>query len=89
MKIEIKKPSDKDLEDKRVTTWPIWEKAVSRFDWQYSDTEDCYLLEGEVVVETEDGGKVSFGKGDFVTFPKGLSCIWDIKAPVKKHYNFR
>jgi hypothetical protein len=29
------------------------------------------------------------GKGDFVTFPKGLSCIWDIKEPVKKHYNFR
>ena len=30
-----------------------------------------------------------FGKGDFVTFPKGLSCIWDIKAPVRKHYNFK
>ena len=60
MKIEIKKPSDKDLKDKGVTTWPIWEKEVSRFDWHYSDTEDCYLLEGEVVVETEGGEKVTF-----------------------------
>ena len=39
-------------------------------------------------VET-DQGNVTFGKGDFVTFPKGLSCVWDIKAPVNKHYNFR
>ena len=89
MKIEIKQPSDKDIENQGIKSWPIWEKEVSRFDWHYSDTEDCYLLEGEVVVETEDGEKVTFGKGDFVTFPKGLSCVWDIKAPVKKHYNFR
>ncbi|MFC1829134.1 cupin domain-containing protein [Thermodesulfobacteriota bacterium] len=89
MKIEIKQPSDRDIENQGIKSWPIWEKEVSRFDWHYSDTEDCYLLEGEVVVETEDGEKVNFGKGDFVTFPKGLSCVWDIKTPVKKHYNFR
>ncbi len=23
--------------------------------------------------------KIEFGKGDFVTFPRGLSCTWDIK----------
>jgi uncharacterized cupin superfamily protein len=46
-------------------------------------------LEGKVVVETEDGDKVEFRRGDFVSFPKGLSCIWDIKEAVKKHYNFR
>jgi hypothetical protein len=27
--------------------------------------------------------------GDFVRFPKGLSCIWDIEEPVKKHYDFK
>jgi len=31
---------------------------------------------------------VTFGKGDLVTFPRGLSCTWDIRNPVKKHYNF-
>jgi len=89
MKIEIKKPSEEELEGKEVSTWPIWEKGVSVFDWHYDNIEDCYLLEGKVVVETKDGEKVTFEKGDFVTFPKGLSCIWDIKSPVKKHYNFR
>ena len=89
MKINIKKPTDKDLEAKGVLSWPIWEKEISRFDWHYDSTEECFLLEGKVVVETEGGDQVVFEKGDFVTFPKGLSCIWDIKAPVKKHYNFK
>jgi uncharacterized cupin superfamily protein len=71
-----------------VFSWPIWEKEVSRFDWCYDDEERCYFLAGKVTVETKNG-KVSFGKGDFVTFPKGLKCVWDIKEPVRKHYNFR
>jgi len=89
MKIEIKKPSNEELESKGVASWPIWEKEISRFDWHYDSTEDCYLLKGKVIVETKNGETVTFGKGNFVTFPKGLSCIWDIKAPVKKHYKFR
>ena len=89
MKIEIKKPKKEDMEKEGIMSWPIWEKEVSRFDWFYDSIEECYLLEGEVVVETEDGQQVEFGKGDFVTFPQGLSCVWDIKEAVKKHYNFR
>ncbi len=89
MGIEIKKPDQDEMKKEGVFSWPIWEKEVSRFDWSYDSTEECYLLEGKVVVETADGNKVEFGKGDFVTFPKGLSCTWDIKVPVRKHYNFR
>ena len=69
MEIEIEKPTTEHIEEKGVSSWPIWEKEISRFDWHYDSTEECYLLEGEVVVETEDGEKVKFGKGDFVTFP--------------------
>ena len=89
MKIEIRKPKIEDMEKEGVMSWPIWEKEISRFDWHYDQAEDCYLLEGKVVVEADDGGKVEFGKGDFVTFPKGLSCIWEIKEPVKKHFNLK
>jgi uncharacterized cupin superfamily protein len=89
MKIQIQKPEKEDLETRGVLSWPIWEKEVSRFDWYYDSIEECYLLEGKVVVETEDGEKVEFGKGDFVTFPRGLSCTWDIREPVRKHYNLR
>ncbi len=89
MKIDIHKPAEGELEERKVFSWPIWEKEVSRFDWSYDSVEECYLLEGKVVVETEDGEISEFGQGDFVTFPNGLSCVWDIKEPVKKHYNFK
>ncbi len=89
MRINIDKVDKKEMEEKGILDWPIWEKEISRFDWHYDSIEECYLLEGEVVVETEDGEKVEFGEGDFVTFPEGLSCIWDIKKPVRKHYNFK
>ena len=89
MSIKIEQPTEETLTEKGIRTWPIWEKEISRFDWHYESVEECYLLDGEVVVETGDGEKITFGKGDFVTFPKNLSCVWDIKSPVKKHYNFK
>jgi len=87
--IKVEKPEKEDLQKQGVMTWPIWEKEVSRFDWHYDQTEECYLLEGKVVVETENGDRVEFGKGDFVTFSQGLSCKWNIQEPVRKHYNFK
>ena len=89
MKIKVEKLTDEQIEKRGIKSWSIWEKAISRFDWYYDDMEECLLLEGKVIVETADGEKVEFKKGDFVTFPKGLSCIWDIKEAVKKHYNFK
>ncbi len=79
-------PDRKKLEEMGVFGWPIWEKEPSRFDWYYDSKESCYLLEGKVKVETEDGNKVEFGAGDFVVFPEGLKCIWEISEKVKKHY---
>ena len=87
-KIKVEKPTEEQLKKSGVFGWPIWEKEASRFDWHYDDQETCYFLEGDVTIETKDGEKASFGKGNLVTFPKGLSCVWDIKSPVKKHYKF-
>ena len=89
MNIRVEKLNQEELDKRGVSRWPIWEKEISRFDWHYDSIEECYLLEGEVIVEAEDGEMVSFGKGDFIIFPRGLSCVWDIKKPVKKRYNFR
>jgi len=89
MEIKVQKLSQEQLKKIGVFAWPIWEKEVSAFPWSYDSIEECYFLEGKVTVESEDGKSVSFGKGDFVTFPKGLSCTWNVKEPVRKHYNFR
>jgi len=89
MEIKVQKLTQGELRKMGVFGWPIWEKETSHFPWVYNSIEECYFLEGEVSVETKDGKSVSFGQGDFVSFPKGLSCTWNIKKPVKKHYNFR
>lgn len=89
MEIRVQKLKEDQLKKMGVFGWPIWEKEASRFDWHYDDIEECYFLQGRVTVETKDGKRVEFGKGDFVSFPKGLSCTWEIKEPVKKHYNFK
>ena len=88
-KVKIEQPQQGRLNQIGVFSWPIWEKEVSCFDWHYDQTEVCYLLEGRVVVKTKDGESIEFGAGDLVTFPQGLSCTWDIKEPVRKHYNFK
>ena len=85
--IKIEKPEPKKLDELHVKEWPIWTKEASTFDWHYDDKETCYLLAGDVTVKTKEG-EVSFGKGDLVTFPKGLDCTWNIKLDVRKHYQF-
>ncbi|MEO5356391.1 MAG: cupin domain-containing protein [Nitrospirae bacterium YQR-1] len=89
MEVSVIKPQEKELKERGIQHWPIWSKEVSKFDWFYDSTEECYILEGKVEVVAKDGKKVEFGKGDFVTFPKGLACTWEIKEPVRKHYNFK
>lgn len=87
MQIQVRKPTAEELKTLGVESWPTWTCGVSTFDWSYSDVETCYLLEGHVTVESA-GQTVSFGKEDLVIFPRGLSCVWKVHAPVRKHYRF-
>ena len=87
MKIKVQKLTEAEKDAKGISSWPIWEKEISRFDWFYDSTEHCQILEGRVIVETDEGN-VEIKAGDFVTFPKGLKCVWDIKEDIRKHYNF-
>ena len=89
MEIKVEKLSQDELKKRGLEGWPIWTKGVSTFPWTYDSIEECLILDGQVTVEIKDGKKVKFGKGDFVTFPKGLSCTWIVEKPVRKHYNFR
>ena len=87
LRITIEKPSQDKLKDLKVFSWSIWAKESSSFDWHYDEKEVCFFLEGEVTVKTPIES-VSFGKGDLVTFPQGLSCTWQVKKDVRKHYKF-
>ena len=88
--IEVVTQPDKEfLEQKGVFGWGTWGCGVSKFPWTYDSSESCYLLAGQVTVTPTDGRKAAtFGKGDFVTFPAGMSCEWDVSEAVQKHFMF-
>ena len=85
--VKIEKLSDKQITERGIRSWPVWEKEISRFPWTYDTEEQCLILEGDVTIETKNG-KFHLKPGDFVTFENGLECIWDIRSAVKKHYHF-
>jgi uncharacterized protein len=89
LQVTVEKPNAAKLASLGVDCWPTWTKEVSIFPWSYNSQEIAYIVEGEVTVTPKNGGSpVSFGTGDLVTFPAGLSCIWDIKKALRKHYQF-
>jgi uncharacterized protein len=89
MEIKIEhQPNQEYLKQLGVDKWDIWQKEVSKFPWTYDTQETCYFLEGDVIVTPNGGTSVQMGKGDLVSFPAGMSCTWDIKSNVKKHYSF-
>ena len=60
---EKKIPTEEELIELGVKSWDIWEKEKSVFDWSYSDTETCFILEGEVeVIDNTSGEKLEFKK---------------------------
>jgi uncharacterized protein len=86
--IRVEKAPSEQLEKMEVFTWPIWTTEEKSFPWEYAQKETCYFLEGDVTVKTPDGGELRIGKGDLVTFPRGLQCTWEVRTPVRKHYRF-
>ncbi len=85
--IIIKQLSEIEKADLKINTWSIWTKEVSEFDWEYFGTEECLILEGEVVVTT-DYGEYFIKAGDFVRFADGLKCHWNISKAIRKYYRF-
>ncbi len=86
--VTVSKPTEEQAAACRQ--WPIWTCETSTFDWDYTQTETCLVLEGKVTVSDrpETGESVTFGPGDLVIFPVELRCTWKVQEPVKKHYNF-
>ena len=81
------KPAPVKPEVLGVYDWPVWRKEKSRVPWTYQAQETCYFLKGRVVVTPDGGEPREFARGDLVTFPKGLSCTWEILEDVEKHYD--
>ncbi|MDR3012645.1 MAG: cupin domain-containing protein [Chitinispirillales bacterium] len=86
MSIIVRKPTEAEKND--MASKSVWGCGVSEFNWHYDSEETALITEGEVEV-SYDGGNVSIVAGDYVVFPKGLSCVWKVTKPIKKHYVFK
>ncbi len=87
--IQLERNADKgEMERRGVFDWPIWTHGEATFPWTYDADEECYILEGDVMVTPDGGEPVHVQAGDFVRFPAGMSCTWEIRKPIRKHYNF-
>lgn len=84
----ITNPSQSTLQELGVRSWPTWGCEVSKFPWSYSENETCYVLQGRVIVTPDGGEGVEIKAGDMATFPAGMSCTWDVKEAINKHYSF-
>lgn len=87
-KVIVDKLSKEEIINRGINKWPIWTKEISKFDWYYESEEECQIIDGEVEVETPDGN-YTIKAGDFVTFKVGLKCVWNVKKPIRKYYNFK
>ena len=86
-KITVEKnPPQSRLETLGVSKWATWQKEVSVFPWTFPEQEIAFILEGECVITPTGGSPVTFGKGDLVTFPAGMTASWEVKQPLHKHY---
>jgi len=89
MKIEVTKNPEAELLNKLgCRSWSIWEKEASTFPWHYDEKETCLIIKGKVTVTPDGSEPVTFGTGDLVVFPQGMSCTWNVQEAVRKYYKF-
>ncbi|MEW6444772.1 MAG: cupin domain-containing protein [Pseudomonadota bacterium] len=86
-RITIRRPDEAELQRLGIEHWPIWSKGPSIFPWSYDTRETSYIVEGRVIVTPDGGEPLEIGVGDLASFPAGLSCTWDIREPLRKHYH--
>ncbi len=43
--ITVEKPDEDRLNREGVFGWPVWEKEVSEFPWEYDMQEVCYICQ--------------------------------------------
>ncbi len=87
MKITVDQLEQDELEEMGVFSWPVWEHDEEKFEWYYDKAEKCYIKSGEATI-TSEFESITIKAGDFVVFPAGLECIWDIESAISKYYAF-
>jgi uncharacterized cupin superfamily protein len=52
----------------------------------YPYDEYCFLLEGRLIVTSEDGAVETYAVGDAFLLPRGFKGTWDMPNGIRKYY---
>jgi uncharacterized cupin superfamily protein len=63
-----------------------WASSVGKWKVEYSENEFCHLLEGRVVITSEEGKRWQFNAGDAWVIPSGFRGTWETVEPARKRY---
>lgn len=70
-----------------LLTAGIWTCEGGTFEiFAHPSNEVCTILEGQAVIEHEDGSKVTVVPGDSFMIPYGAHTIWHVEGYVKKSF---
>jgi uncharacterized cupin superfamily protein len=70
-------------DDGRLST-TLWDCTAGRFNWFFGCDEIVHIVEGEVVVEDEQGCSRTLRVGDVALFQAGTRATWEVPAYVRK-----
>ena len=62
----------------------VWECTEGKFHWHYDIDETILVLEGSVVIESDDMAPTRFGAGDVILFRKGAHARWHVERKIRK-----
>jgi hypothetical protein len=64
----------------------VWAATRGRWVVRYTEHEFCHLLAGRVVLTSEEGERMEFGRGDSFVVPAGFIGTWEVLEECRKLY---
>ena len=64
----------------------VWAATRGRWVVRYTEHEFCHLLAGRVVLTSEEGERMEFGRGDSFVVPAGFVGTWEVLEECRKLY---
>ncbi len=61
-----------------------WECTAGKFNWYYDFDETILILEGSIVIESDDMPPTRYGAGDVIFFKHGAHAKWHVETYVRK-----
>jgi uncharacterized cupin superfamily protein len=62
----------------------VWECTAGKFNWHYDFDETILILEGSIVIESDDMPATRYGVGDVIFFKYGAHAKWHVENYVRK-----